>query len=216
MVDGAPPDPPPVVAPAPTSQASSAKTVLLKTDVLGFVLLRFGAELEVFLRERDSIALYGFFMAPKDWSYDHFGDYGLPIVMEPYKKFDTSILGGGLDVQYRRYLERGYGPFALYVAPGFVAQHLSLDATESCTPDTECGSQVPHQSFWYLGPSFDIGAQTIVGKRMVVAASVGAHYRFVAGSLDTHTTGTWFPGWQVANGPGFRWRARVEVGWALF
>ena len=100
-----------------------------------------------------------------------------------------------------------------------MAHFTTRGAGCATTGDAENGSRrtvcnaSPGQEWTYLGPSLDLGGQTIFASGVTIGASLGAHYRFVAGHLNEDAMPF---GWTVSHGSGFRPRARLWVGWAFF
>jgi hypothetical protein len=68
------------------------------------------------------------------------------------------------------------------------------------------------QSWAYVGPSLDVGWQTVLPAGLVLAISGGVHIRGVLGHMDDQGR-PW--DWTVSHGPGFRPRLRASVGWAF-
>jgi hypothetical protein len=184
-------------------------------DALGLLGSRFGVDVEYLTTPHDGFGAYAFVVLGST------GGTSALVESDPNFTYQTWTSAVGLDLQYRRYFGSRLPGRGLFFAPGLEAQSFSTDTTTGCAssysynnPGAQCPSSFPsaHQAFGYLGPSLDLGGQAIFSGGFVLSFSVGAHYRALLGSLDT-TEMPWL--WTAMNGPGFRPRLRLEVGWSL-
>lgn len=201
---------------ADTPNDESFQRVVAKFDMLGPLLGRYGAEIEVLASAHDSLTFYPFHVSTEDRGTKNF------IEGDPDYTYATQTRAFGLDVQYRHYFGAHVGGRGFFMAPGFVVQSFGADTTQECAssytynnPGSTCPGPFPttHQSFTYLGPSFDIGGQAVLPFGLTFAVSLGMHYRsVVSGSLDERQM-PW--GWSIDSGAGWRPRLRMQLGWAF-
>lgn len=194
----------------------SFQRVVTKFDMLGPLLGRYGAEIEVLASSRDSLSFYPFHVSSEAAGSKTF------LEGDPDYSYTTQTRGFGLDVQYRRYFGSHVGGRGFFVAPGFVVQSFTADTTQECAssysynnPGMTCPGPFPtnHQSFTYFGPSFDIGGQAVLPFGLTFAVSIGLHYRSVVGGSLDESQMPW--GWSLDAGSGWRPRLRMEIGWAF-
>ncbi len=202
---------PPIVSPsAPRSEEPARHGWVASLDVLGALTRRIGVQLEYLVTPQDGVAFYPWVLGSDvTGTHDFLG-------IEPDFTLDTRTSAAGLDFQYRHYLGSNAGR-GFFVAPGFEAQYFDAETSWTCAAyesnhDSPCmPPQGAHQEFGYLGPSFDIGGQGVLRSGLVLAASLGVHYRAVIGSLDDRDMPFL---WMVTEGAGLRPRLRLSVGWA--
>jgi hypothetical protein len=185
--------------------------VVLTTDLPGYLVGRFGLQVEYLLTPNDGLAVMPFVVTSATS-----GPHGF-LELEAGSTSVVQTRAEGLDFQYRRYLAKPGGRMTLFVAPGLELQHFTTDQTSICDEGVwlrlcPLTDPVEHQSWGYLGLSFDTGIQVRFPFGGVVMASFGLHYRGVLGSLDDSQMPWW---WRVADGPGLRPRGRLSVGWAF-
>jgi hypothetical protein len=194
----------------------SFEHVAAKFDLLGTLIGRYGAEIEVLASSRDSLTFYPFHVSSEAAGSKSF------LEGDPDYSYTTQTRGFGLDVQYRRYIGPHTGGRGFFVAPGFVVQSFTADTTQECAssysynnPGATCPGPFPivHQAFTYFGPSFDIGGQAVLPFGLTFAVSLGVHYRSVVGGSLDESRMPW--GWLIDAGPGLRPRLRMQIGWAF-
>ena len=200
--------------PDPAAAEPDYERLLAKAELLGMLSGRYGLDLEIVTGRHDSLAFYPFVIVSESSGTASF------IELDPDYTYLTKTRAGGLDFLYRRSFGTERGGRGGFLAPGFEVQHFETDTTTYCAssfgynnPGSSCPtSPANHQGFTYFGPSFDIGGQVILPFGLVLMASAGLHYRFVAGSVDTSHM-PW--SWGVSNDSGLRPRFRLEIGWAF-
>jgi hypothetical protein len=198
------------------AHAEEREKLVVTTDMHGYLLRRFGVLVEYLASRNDGIVAMPFLIERSDE-----GTTGL-FEGDPDYTQSAHTQAQGLDAEYRRYFTNtAGGGRGFYVALGFEVQHFSLDHQSICLPSTyeynglgTCPPQAPadHQSWTYVGPSFDLGGQWIARCGFVLTGSLGVHVRAVLGSLDDSQM-PW--GWSIADGPGLRPRVRFALGWAF-
>jgi hypothetical protein len=104
--------PPPVSVAAPVDEAPAFRRWVVTTELLGTLTGRYGGQLEYVLTERDSIAVYGFYLTAETEGTKGF------LEGDPSYTYDTQTRAGGADLQYRRYFAGGKGATGVFIAPG--------------------------------------------------------------------------------------------------
>ena len=203
--DGAPPRD----TAEPASSAPARQQRLHATfDALGLVNGRYSLALEAVTQDHESFVLSGYYLQSElegPGSFNIHGGSGI--------RYRTSTEALGTELSYRRYFLQpaldgelvARKATGLFVAPGVGVSRFTTATSPSGTPSGR-------QSWWYAGPSIDLGGQVTSTWGITVAASVGAHFRAPGSNIDeSHMPWTW----KVANGSGPRPRFRLEIGWAF-
>jgi hypothetical protein len=190
-------------------------TWIASADVLGALIGRFGVEVQYLARPQDGFVFYPWVLESNDS-----GSPGL-FDGDPDFSYPTRTTAEGLDLQYRHYFGSS-GARGFFVAPGLEVQHFATETAATCVPGAyeynhpggeTCAPPVAtDQDFTYLGVSVDMGGQAVFRSGLMIALSVGAHYRSALGSL----VGTQPFEWELTEGPGLRPRLRLSAGWAWF
>jgi hypothetical protein len=207
----------PFPEPTPTpreTRAIDGHRVLASFELLGLAEKQVALQVETPITMRDSIAIGGFYMHNRSS-----GDADFFSILES-AYYDTQTEALGADLQWRHYfgnisrVGRGF-----YVAPGVELQRFRA-VTADCeyakgffptvTQDT-CGYG-HEQSWWYVGPSLDLGGQYVTRVGFIFGAAFGLQYRFATENVGS-TARDWL--WSAENGEGLRPRMRLTAGWAF-